>query len=884
MNGSDELRAWLDRSGRLDGRNRPMRMRLAKFEQDLTGVLLPQKVVGGESICGGVDYDIWCVSANVEVQLKNFLGLPVAIDLVTDQGQLRSICGIVTEAAAGDSDGGLATYKLRIRDAMAIAEMRVRTRIFRDMNEAQIVDQIISEWRAANSVFACALSLEYGNGFHAREYPSREFTMQYNESDAAFVRRLLKRRGISWFFRAEATAGAGGNDRPPQHTLVLFNHINQLQRNASGTVRYHLGGASEGHDTVVSWGSVRKLQPGRVERFSWDYKQPMARHAMVSDVAGRMKQGAAGDALAFSLEDCQTATPHIGNDRDDLCRLGELRMDRKEFESKCFIADCTVRTFCTGEYFTLTGHPEIDRHSAAERDFVITAFSIDVRNNLPAALALKVERLFARCGAWQQERNHTTLLSDQGEMGGIRCHARITAVRRGVPIVPEFDAHSDVPHPPPQSAIVIGPPGDEVHCDSMGRVLLDFPGARRLDRSREFGYGTDKEAAQSAYVRVATNWAGNGPGSMQQCGTLGVPRIGTEVMVTFLDGDPDKPIVTGQLYNGYAEPPALSQRGGLPGNRHLSGIRSREVGGSRGNQLRLDDSNGRINAQLASDHGSSQLNLGFLVHPLAQGYGEARGQGVELRTDHAAALRGGNGVLVSAKACERAEGGQLDSNELSRLLDELSRLSNQLSKLAATHSLDDAAGPHLKQLAERVEQLGKGGAQIVALSGPNGVVAGSGQNIAIGAQTDIDLLSVGNTSASAGEHILLRAALSISLFANELGVKLIASKGPVRLQAQSDSLEVLAKKVVEIISSTDWINIKAKQGVRIYGGGSELEISAAGIKAYTGGNVEMYAVEYQFNPKQARATQFPGEIPHHEVCLPCMLKAAKAHGALVEAK
>ncbi|HZV64649.1 MAG TPA: DUF2345 domain-containing protein, partial [Telluria sp.] len=131
---------------------------------------------------------------------------------------------------------------------------------------------------------------------------------------------------------------------------------------------------------------------------------------------------------------------------------------------------------------------------------------------------------------------------------------------------------------------------------------------------------------------------------------------------------------------------------------------------------------------------------------------------------------------------------------------------------------------------------------------------------------------------------LLRSALDISLFANKLGLKLIAARGAVKMQAQDDAMELLAKKVMELISTTDWINIKAKQGVRIYGGGSELEISAAGIKGYTSGKHEMYAADHQTFPGQDRPLQFPESLPSHEVCLPCMLKSAKGNSALVEAK
>ena len=100
--------------------NRPLRLRLAHPTQMLEDVLLPQRVQGSESICGSIEYRILCVSLDAFISLKELIALPVAVDIVTDRGDLRSVCGIVTEAHAGDSDGGLASYQLVMRDALSI--------------------------------------------------------------------------------------------------------------------------------------------------------------------------------------------------------------------------------------------------------------------------------------------------------------------------------------------------------------------------------------------------------------------------------------------------------------------------------------------------------------------------------------------------------------------------------------------------------------------------------------------------------------------------------------------------------------------------------------------------------------------------------------------
>ena len=427
-------------------------------------------------------------------------------------------------------------------------------------------------------------------------------------------------------------------------------------------------------------------------------------------------------------------------------------------------------------------------------------------------------------------------------------------------IVPAYDARTDLPQAMMQSAIVVGPKGEEVYCDQMGRVKIRFPGTRAADHKHAEGSGASSDDSDSAWVRVASNWAGNGPGSVDQCGTVGLPRVGTEVLVNFLGGDPDKPVIVGQLYNQQAQPPALSDRGDLPGNRYLSGIKSREVKGSRANQLRFDDTHGEISAQLSSDHGASQLNLGFLTQPKTTGFGEARGQGAELRSDMGVAVRGTGGVLVTAEASTQ-DRLHLDCSEMTSLAQSLQKIADQLSKLAATHSQDAADGPHASELVRKLMHLEKQAAQVVAIFGPDGTFVGSGQALLIDGLKGVDISSGAHARIGSSGMTSIRAANGISLFANEGGAKLISAAGRVQMQAQSEGMELLAKRVLELISVSDWINIRAKQGVRISGGGSEIVIDAQGIRGQTNGKHEMYAGAHQTFGPRAASSNLHREFP-----------------------
>ena len=799
--------------GTLAGANRPIRLRLFEAQEDL---LLVKHVSGTESICGGIEYKLQCVSMRAGLPTKQFIATPAEVQFVTDNGNLRSVCGIVAEAVEGQSDGGLATYQLVIRDALAIMELRTNTRVFRNASEVDIAQTILSEWCQRTPMMARAFQFELGQ---LRDYPAREFTMQYNESDAQFLRRLWKRRGIAWFIRP-GKANDDNDGSVPVHSLVLFDDAAALQRNAAGTVRYHRDDGTETRDSITAWHAVRTLRPGKASRQSWDYASGQM---STSEETGRNNQGEWGNQLAATLDDYLVDVPHAGDTGADYRSLGTLRMLRHEYESKCYRGESGVRDLCIGQWISVTGHSVIDAHPSEEREFVITELHVDAESNLPKALNDKARRLFG-INQWHGA------LEQASEERGVRYTNHFTCVRRGTAIVPSYDPRIDLPHPEAQSVIVVGPPGEEVHCDELGRVKIRFPSCRSEDHTN--GAGASGSERDSAWVRIAGTWAS------RQWGAISLPRAGDECIVTFLGGDPDKPIITGRVHGGATPPPTFSHAGGLPGNRYLSGIKSKEVHGERYNQLRVDDTPGQISAQLASEHGHSELNLGYLTEPRYDGQGSPRGEGAELRSDHTVAVKGAKGVYISADSQLRAAGRQLERDGLTGLADALQSIQQQLAELAGTHHADDGDGEPLSQLIGHLKQWEKGsntdrgktnpggGQPIVAVNAPAGAILGSADNIAIGAQTHVDIVSVGNTQLSAGRRLLLHAAQSVSLFVHKLGMKLIAAAGKIELQAHQDNIELTSAKKI-VLSATDEIVIQApkvsiiSQGAQsAYGGGA----------------------------------------------------------------
>jgi type VI secretion system secreted protein VgrG len=852
----------------LTASHRPLRMRLGQPEGISDDVLLPQRINGVEAICDGIELRIFCVALHADIQLKTLIDLPVEVQIVTDQGNLRSICGIVTEASQGESDGGLATYQLVMRDALAVLDLNVDTRVFFNQAELDVVQAVLRTARKNIPALAATFAFEIDTALSLRHDPVRRQIIQCNEGTGAFVRRLLKRRGIAWFFRAGRPAAADGQDggdasATPAHTMVLFHDAKRLKQSPAGTVRFHRDSATEERDTITAWSGVRTLRPGRATHFSWDYGNPRGTSFMSSSASSEADQGAKGNKLAAGLERYLVEAPHVRDNFDDLCSLAQQSMARSDFESKCYYAEGGVRDCGAGEYIGLDGHPDLEQHPVEERNFVILSRHITAQNNLPKGFDARVDRLFAR-NRWSVDGADLPLAGrnwfDSGEM---RFLARMTCVRRDVRFVPAYDPRTDLPHPQMQSAIVVGPAGEEVHCDAQGRVKVRFGGMREQDDAN--GDRPAGAEASYAWVRVASSWAGTASGSGLHFGALALPRPGTEVLIAFLGGDPDKPIIIGQLYNKIARPPYLGA-GDLPGNRYLSGLKSREIRGKRANQLRLDDTAGQISAQLASDHGRSELNLGWLSEPRNQGAGKARGEGAELCTDAQLALRAGKGMLLSAWQRLNGDSKQLDRADYLTLMQDCVDLFRSLGQYAAEHQglpLDDKAQGELQSAVRQWDQGSNtapqgagGGAAMIGMTAPDGISFATSKAIVSYAATNIDTVAQQHLQLTSGQRFNLNAGKGISLFSQQDGLVAIANYGKLLMQSQHDSTQIDSAKDVKV-SARRRVTIMAEEIVFVAAGGAYISLKGGTPEVGGPGALTIKTNGHHWNGPASQSAELP---------------------------
>lgn len=816
---------------------RAFRLYWRSSQSDLADLLFLQRLDIREDLCGGIEGRLSCISTSTGVALQNFLGQPVTVQLVTDAGGVQSICGIVTDAHEGEADGSLTTYQLVMRDALSILERRVNTRIFRTKSTIDIIQTLVREWRTKSTTLGATFDIDVSR-LDASKYPVREQTLQFDESDADFIRRLCRREGIAWFVKSGGGQGSTDLSQQPFHSLVLFDSVTKLEQAPASTVPYLADATIGTSDAITHLTTGRQLVVGSVRRVSWDYKP-----SSMDQVQGstRVDQGTAGNDLGKLLSDSRIDSPHIADSDDDNQRLGLARIAAQGGQAVRMDGASGVRNLAVGTWVAVTGHPELDQLDEVDRRVIITSLHHRGENNLPKDLSERAQSLFTSsrwlfdsppASANTRMRPSTIDGSDSNRYENV-----FTGVPRGTPLTPLYDPRVDLPRVYPITGKVTVPDGEEVHCDEYGRIFVQIQGLDEADHAHAGGAGTQGTPADSAAVRVLGGLAG------ANFGQHVLPRGGMEVLLDFMNGDPDRMYVAGVFANGQNMPAAFTRTGALPGNRYLTGVVSKEISGSRTNQLRLDDTPEQISAQLASEHAHSQLNLGYLTQPRTDGKGDDRGEGAELRTDAAAAVRAARGMLLTTYARTQAKGTHLDRKELQELLDECTSLFASLGEYVSQNggTASDPAGQKAVAAAFKDWESSSG----TGTSGSGSAAASSSQTpaiVAVGAESgsmiitpktalvyakqNVDQVADQHLQMAAGQRITATAGKGMHMFGRGEGVSAIAGEGKLVLQAQKDEIAATAQKGIQIMSIGDEVVVSGKTIRLVAADGSFIKIGS----------------------------------------------------------
>lgn len=363
-----------------------------------------QRIEGQHQLNGGLEAELICLSTSAQIALKQFIGVQVAVDQVTDSGQLFRTTGIVTEASYGQSDGALTLYKLTLKDATNLWHKRRNSRVFMNKSIIEVTEVLFKEWQEKSQLFATSLSLDLSG--LSQSYDIRPFIMQHNESDYDFLTRLWRSEGISWLIdEAELFVPHFTAPIQPQK-LRLIDDNSQYQALARRSIRYHRSSATEYQDSITGFVAVRSLQPTAVHVQRWQ-PDALAHEEGVGSVITTHLHSEQFDSASLSLEQAWHMSPAWmqdlkGEDQatasssNQLEKLNQQFTDMYASRAKYFKAYSSVRDSQVGYWFNLQEHPEIDQHEGADQEFLIIAKNFYNQNNLPKDLHQQVSQLLTK--------------------------------------------------------------------------------------------------------------------------------------------------------------------------------------------------------------------------------------------------------------------------------------------------------------------------------------------------------------------------------------------------------------------------------------------------------------------------------------------------------
>ena len=490
-------------------------------------VLLVRRCSIREQVSRLFRIDLNLISKKSNINFDEIIGKNVTIRLELAK-QTRYFNGFVSRFVQTKAERSYSVYQATVVPWPWFLTRTSDCRIFQESMEEPpdemtvpgIIKKVFKDFGFENFVSDDGLS---------ETYRKWEFCVQYRETAFNFVSRLMEQEGVGYYFKHE----------DGKHTLMLTDSINAhtaFENYENVPYHPHQQG-SQDKEAVTDWVVEKELQPGVFVHNDFDFENPRqaAQNALVSQSSvSRAHEKADFEIYDYPGEFVQHAEGES---------LAKLRIQELQVRHETLHGQASALGLCAGYTFSLEDHPRGDQ----KREYLITgtAYEID---------------------AGEFETN-------KGDSGKQSCSCNFTAIPSSEPFRPA----RNTPKPSiagPQTAIVTGPEGDEIHTDNYGRVTVKF----HWDRHGEANENS------SCWVRVSQAWAG------KTWGGIHIPRIGQEVIVEFLEGDPDRPIITGRVYNADQVVPYE-----LPANKTQSGIKSRstkEGTPENFNELRFEDKKG----------------------------------------------------------------------------------------------------------------------------------------------------------------------------------------------------------------------------------------------------------------------------------------------------
>jgi len=498
--------------------------------------LLLTSFTGHEAISRLFHFHLTTLSEDTDVDFTQIVGQNVTINLTLSDDTQRPINGIVSHFACTGKEGDMTRYELDVVPKLWTLNRYADCRIYHNKDVTEIVKSILDE-----------RGIDYQASLTGT-YNKLEYCVQYRETDFNFVSRLMEQFGIFYFFQHDDSS----------HTMMLGDSTSVHQPcpgPSIGGFNLTSGGLDAG-DVINAWSLGQELRSGKYSLTDYNFTTSttdlLASEPTIYSVGGN-----------DSMEVFDYPGPH--QTQSDGTAMAKLRMQEEEAVHKIAHGTSVCRVFRSGYTFELNDHP------------------LDALNG--NYLFTEIQHTASVAGTYRDEGGvGAAVAAAAAAAGGKESYAnQFTLIPADVPFRPA----RVTPKPfvqGPQTAVVVGKSsdedsdddqdaggdGEEIWVDKWGRVLVLFP--------------WDRKKATSCWVRVSQDWAGQG------WGMINIPRVGQEVIVSFLEGDPDRPIITGRVYNDVQTVPYK-----LPDNGTRTTFRtSTSTGGGTAhyNELRFEDKQG----------------------------------------------------------------------------------------------------------------------------------------------------------------------------------------------------------------------------------------------------------------------------------------------------
>jgi len=571
-------------------------------------------------------------------------------------------------------------------------------------------------------VFKLNTKVDYRLSLNA-VYREWEYCVQYNESDFNFVSRLMEQEGIYYFFEHKAD----------KHVMVLaddasahesFPGFTNIQFNSAFQ---RLGSTP---DTLDTWSAIQTIMPDRYAAKVYDFENPKVDLLSKYSPNKTTHDWPIDDPEIFDY-------PGYYVNREDGKSYVEIRLQELQCQQERMRATGGCRGLSPGCSFKLTDYAREDQNKEY--------------------LTISVEH----------EMNNNAYFSGEGTVAPVyRCEVEVMDKTK----LP-FRTPRKTPKPfvqGPQTAIVVGPSSEEIHTDRYGRVVVQF----HWDR-----YGTNDENS-SCWVRVSQLWAGT------KWGGIHIPRIGQEVVVSFLEGDPDRPLITGSVYNANCMPPYE-----LAGSKTQSGIKSRstkEGGPDNFNEIRMED---RIGEEELYIQAEKNENI-FVKNDKGEKVGN--NETIDIGNDRVETV--GNDETITVQNDRKEQVGH----------DETLDVGNDRSRNVGKNETI-TIGENRTHTVGKTEKISIADDQNVDVGKNMGVVVGDSRDLNVGKDHNISIAK--NESREVGKKLVITAGTSILL---ECGSASISMKknGDIKIKGKNLVIEGSGKVGVK---ATSTVTIKGSQ-------------------------------------------------------------------------